>query len=720
VSATSVTETSRAEAPRLARRLLGALALALATTALFAPARHNGFVAYDDDVYLTENPIVGRGLTAAGVRWAFTTTHASNWHPLTWLSHMLDVELFGMDPAAHHLVGAALHGLNAALLLLALTTLTGRLVPSAVVALFFALHPLRVESVAWASERKDLLAGLFWMLTLLAYAGWARRGGALRYTVLLVSFAAGLLAKPMLVSLPAVLLLLDGWPLRRLGTGWSSVAPALLEKLPLFVLALASCLVTPLAQAEGNALRDLAAIGWDDRLANALVATVRYVGLTLWPANLSVFHPHPALVTPGWSPLGAAPLGAGALLLAASGLAWRRRRRSPWLLVGWGWTLVSLAPVIGIVQVGEQALAERYTYLPTVGLFLALVWSIDRLLASRPRLYALALPVGLAVALAWALASARRIRDWRDTETLFESALAATEKNYVAHNNLGLVHLARGEGDDARRHFEAALELRPADPKFHLNVAQLDRLDGRFDDAEAGFRRALALREDLGGAHAELGLLRFLRGDPDEALVHMRRAVELRPTVGRYRANLGTLLYSRGELAAAERQLERAVELDRSLASAFERLGVVRVARGRFASAAAALERALELDPSLPQATERLAWVLATSAASALRDGERALVLARRAASLGIDERRLTTLAAAHAAVGQFDEAVDRETEALAHAPFANRGEHEARLELYRAGRALELEEVVPLPPGESDGQSEGEPEEGRDGGSDR
>jgi hypothetical protein len=404
-----------------------ALALVAAVVATYHAVGGFAFVRYDDPDYVLENPVVGGGLTLEGVRWAFGSAHASNWHPLTWLAHMLDVELFGLAPAGHHWMAVGMHALASVLCFAAFTRLTGARAPSAFLALLFALHPLRVESVAWVSERKDLLSGCCFFALLWAYAGHARRPRLGSYALVTLLLALGLMAKPMLVTAPLVLLLLDAWPLGR----WREAragAGLLLEKLPLLALALCAAAVAVWSQRRGGSLYTLDVIPLAERLANAPVAVLRYVGSFAWPARLAFFYPHPALVAErasAWTP---AALGALAAVLGLTALALRAARRPPELAVGWLWFLVMLVPVIGIVQVGEQARADRYAYLPAVGLQIALVFGLDRVVRAARARRVLAV-TGAAVLLALALRSAQQAHTWRDSEALFRNALAVTESN---------------------------------------------------------------------------------------------------------------------------------------------------------------------------------------------------------------------------------------------------------------------------------------------------
>jgi len=446
-----------------------ALALAALVLAIYAPVRHFDFVQLDDPAYITENPHVLRGLTLDGVRWAFTTGHAANWHPLTWLSHMLDAELFGVAPGPHHLTSVLLHALNTLLLFGALLRMTGAVWRSAVVAALFGVHPLRVESVAWVAERKDVLSALFWLLTLRAYAGFAapaepaapRRGR--RYALALALFALGLMAKPMLVTLPFTLLLLDWWPLGRLGR--TGAWPLVREKIPFVALAAASSAVTLIVQERGGAVSAVSSEPFALRLENAVVSLVAYLRDMLWPAGLTVIYPFPESV-PAWQAAGAC-LVLGGISLAA----WRLARSHPYVPVGWLWYLGTLLPVAGLVRVGLQARADRYTYVPLIGIFIAVVWGGAELAARagarfprRPALPAAA-PALLAAASILALAAAARhqVGYWKDNVTLWTRATVLTLRvdEFEAHMSLGAALAAQGRSGEALRHFAEAVRLRP-------------------------------------------------------------------------------------------------------------------------------------------------------------------------------------------------------------------------------------------------------------------
>ncbi len=554
--------------------VLAALALAGATWAAFAPALANGFVSWDDPDYVTANPHVRAGLTAAGVRWAFGMhATAGNWHPLTWLSHMLDATLHGDDPAGHHRTSVLLHAANAALALLALLALTRRFWPSFACAALFALHPLRAESVAWVSERKDVLSAFFGLCALVAYAGWARRGGAGRYAAVCLCLALGLLAKPMLVTLPCVLLLLDVWPLGRAGAlaaGPGAVGPErrrspralALEKLPLVALALASAWLTVRAQAAVGAIQGVEKLSLSARLLHAPWAVLRYVALCVWPHDLACFYPHPAVVRPELlAPSSPLPWVALAVVLALCAAAWRARRALPSLPVGWLWFLGMLVPVLGLLQVGGQSIADRYTYLPSIGLSLAVVFPLARLARGPASRALLAAAACVALALL-ARATRAQCATWRSSETLFARALSVTRANYKAHNSYGVVLEQAGRVEEARAQYEAALAIRPEHPQALTNLGKYWFEHGQPARAEELFRRAVLAHPRLVSALGNLAVVLLSGGRLEEGVALLERALAIQEASPANHRNLGLALRSLGREEEAQAHLERAAALE--------------------------------------------------------------------------------------------------------------------------------------------------------------
>jgi protein O-mannosyl-transferase len=596
------------QAPRASRRRLVELsvsaALAVLTLLVYSPTFHYPFVRYDDPAYVYENPHVQAGLTADGARWAFTTFDCGNWHPLTWLSLQLDAQLYGgLNAGAFHRTNVLLHAANAVLLFLVLSRMTGAVWRSAVVAGLFALHPLRVESVAWVAERKDVLSTLFWALTLAAYLHYVRQPGVGRYLLVVLPFVLGLLAKPMLVTLPFVLLLLDYWPLGRLRPG--AVRRLLLEKVPLFGLVLASCAVTFLAQAHGNAVAPVEAFPPAARVGNALLAYVGYLGKTFWPVRLAVYYPHPGAAVP----VGPA-LGAGLFLAAVTTLALGPGRRWPYLAVGWLWYLGTLVPVIGLVQVGGQGMADRYTYVPLVGVFVMVVWGMADLAQGwrLPRGYLVA--AGAAALSACAALTRAQVGHWDSTLHLWEHAAAVTEGNGLAHLNLGTCYREQGRPTAARKEFEKAAALEPRAAVAHFNLGNVLADLGQPEEALAEFRTAGELDPDIPVPPNTVGALLQSLGRVEEAEAEYRRAIDLSPGDAYAHHNLGTVLAELGRREEALAELRRAVELDPENARIHASLGAALQEEGRLDEALAEYRKAQKLGdqqagPRL-QACERL------------------------------------------------------------------------------------------------------------------
>ncbi len=527
--------------------------LAALVWAVFGPTAGFEFVEFDDDTYVYDNPIVARGLTLEGIVWAFTGVHSDNWHPLTWLSHMLDCQLYGSSPGGHHLTSVLLHTATAILLFLVLRQMTAALWRSAFAAAVFAIHPLRVESVAWVAERKDVLSGLFFVLTLGAYVRYARRPWSLaRYGLVVLLFALGLMCKPMLVTLPLVLLLLDRWPL-----ALRTTRRRILDKLPLLGLAAASCAVTLVAQT--TALQSFEKIPLPSRAGNALVSCVTYIGQMFWPSCLAVFYPFPR---GGVAVLDVA--GSVILLVAISAGVFALRPRRPYLLTGWLWYLVMLGPVSGLLQVGLQARADRYTYLPQIGLVLLLTWTAADLGQRLPhrRLFL----GGLSTILLLALAAAARgqVSHWREGEALWTRALSCTPGSALAHYNFGTILLRKGKTEEAIAHYERALEINPRHAEAHNNLGVVLFQRKAVDQAISHYRRAMEITPGYAAAHRNLGLALSEKGELNEAIPHYRRALEISPGFAEAHFDLATALVQKGEMEEAASHYRRALELSRA------------------------------------------------------------------------------------------------------------------------------------------------------------
>jgi tetratricopeptide (TPR) repeat protein len=676
------------------------LLLALMTAGVFAQLPTCEFVNFDDPVYVQDNDHVRTGLSRDNVLWAFTTTYASNWHPLTWLSLQADAQYYPgrLLSRGCHTTNLVWHVLNALLLFAVVRRMSGAVWRSFLVAALFAVHPLHVESVAWIAERKDVLSTFFWMLTLWTYASYAMRPSWWRYVLVVLAFALGLLAKPMLVTLPFVLLLLDYWPLGRLKseiqdlsseTSWtagvriSDFGLRVLEKLPLFGLSAASCVVTWYAQNEGGAIQSLTRVSLGSRIANAVAAYGGYLVDTIWPVNLAAFYPHPGASLPWWR-----VAGAGILLLAVTALALWQARRRPYLVVGWLWYLGTAVPVIGLVQVGAQAMADRYTYVPLIGVFIMAAWGLADLAAWRPTWRgAVALVPVLVVALCLSL-TWRQASYWQNSVTLWEHAIEATEKNYLAHNNLGLA-LIRRDRSAAVDHLREALAIRPKLPGAHVNLAMLLVELGEIDEAMQHVSEALRLNPDMYEAHYNMGLFLEKKGRLDEAAEHYRRAIELFEGHVEAHNKLGRVLMKQDRPNEAVDYYGRALELQPTNAEYRYNWAAALYEAGRTREANAEFAEASRLSPNWPNDARQYAWKLATakrSRAENAREALRVAKMANQATGCRCPEY-LDTLAAAYAAAADFDHAVAcaRQAQALASGRPQLVQAIEARLQLYVA-----------------------------------
>jgi len=549
-------------------KYLVSLLLLVGTILVFWQAGSHGFINFDDNEYIYENPYLKLGLTPAGIRWAFTTFHASNWHPLTWLSHMADLRFYGMNPFGHHITSVFLHGTNVVLLFWLFFRLTGLLGRSAVVAALFALHPQHVESVAWVAERKDVLCAFFWLATLLCYVEYVKRSGRRFYLLALVMFACALMAKPMAVTLPIVLLLLDYWPLCRWSTGETSPENCsreagiawgrlVLEKIPFLVLSGASCVLTLLAQQQGGAVDTLANSPITMRVANAVIAYGGYLFKMFWPRNLAIFYPLPKEI-----PL-TQLLAAAVVCAAATALAIHLRRSKPFITFGWLWYVVTLLPVIGLVQVGGQASADRYTYLPLIGIFILLVWSAGEFTEKLPRRRIVLAFASVAVLVCCTLVTLRQLSYWQDNDTLYTHALEVTDDNYLAHNNLGFALEREDKLSEATAHFNEAVRISP------------------------GFAHAWI---NLGETFANTG-------DLDKSVVCLSKAIDLRPDYATAYLDLGVAMFREKRSAAALSDFDRALALDPMLADGYYNKGIVLSMEGRSDEAIAAFANALKINP---------------------------------------------------------------------------------------------------------------------------
>lgn len=612
------------------RRLLWITGLALValTTLVYLPVRGYPFIGFDDPGYVTENPHVTGGLTLAAVRWALTAGYLANWHPLTWISHLIDVQLFGLNAGAHHLVNLAFHVIDTLLLFALLARTTNAIGRSALVSALFAVHPMHVESVAWVAERKDVLSTFFWLLTSWTYVSWVREPRAWRYALVLLWFALGLASKPMVVTLPFVLLLLDVWPLRRAVVGQSPRQVWLRlvsEKLPLFGLSAVSSVITYVAQRSAGAVQSLDALPLSVRIANAILAYWNYVRKLAVPTELGLLYPYLKALSLG------TVLAALVLLVLVSIAAVRSARTRPYLLTGWFWFLGTLVPVIGIVQVGKQPMADRYTYLPSIGLFIAAAWGVGELLRLHLPRQVLAAASMLVVAL-YSWGARRQLEHWRSGIDLWEHTIAVTDDNYLAQNNLGwdlaragrqmeaiphyaeavrlnprfdggrtnlaLALMAVGRTDEAIAQYEEALRLAPENYLVHANLGFALSRQGRLDEAIARFSEAIRMKADYVEAHNGLGLALARKGDIEGASRHYTEALRFLPSFAEAHNNLGAALASQGRLDDAVAQFTEALRLKPDYVDAYNNLGVALSTEGKYDAAVAHFRSAVRLDPN--------------------------------------------------------------------------------------------------------------------------
>jgi Tfp pilus assembly protein PilF len=568
---------------------------------LYLPVCQHGFINYDDNYYVTQNFHVWSGLTWKNVMWAFTTFDVANWHPLAWISHELDVQLFGLNAAGHHLSSVMLHALNAVLLFLALLLGTGRRGASFTVAALFAVHPLAVESVAWVAERKNVLCTTFWLLTLLAYGWYAKRPGWRPYLAVTTAFALALMSKPMAVTLPFVLLLLDFWPLKR----WSRAR--ILEKAPLFVLSAASSWMTLKAQTFEGAVNP-ASFPLRLRLENALLSYGRYLEKIFWPAKLAIVYPHPRWEIQAWQ-----VALAGVLLALITALALREWKRRPYIAVGWFYFLGTLVPVIGLVQVGSQAMADRYAYIPMMGVLVIAVWATAEFVSTSRPMQRMAIAAASCIVLILITLTLRQESYWKDDVALFSHTLEVTSGNNVAHDLLGLALAQQGRLAEAAPHFYAALEINPRDEMAHANFGYYRLAEGDAAGAAQQFKLAISNtgnRRMAAQMYADLGALAWKQRDIEAAKNFYFESLRRIPEQYRANLNVGLLFYEQGNLVEARCYIERSLAIFPTSAG-YVALGRTLHAQGSDGEAAAAYRHALVLTPDFSLAQQELKGLMA-------------------------------------------------------------------------------------------------------------
>ncbi len=709
---------------RLGRPVFICLWLALATLLVYKPVFQAQFIEYDDPEYVTANPHILSGITLANLRWAFVTNHAANWHPVTWLSLMLDSQFFGLRADTFHAVNVLLHVANTLVLFLWLYYATGAKWPGALVAGLFALHPLHVESVAWISERKDVLSTLFWMLALLVYTDYAKTNRISRYFIALLLFGIGLMAKSMLVSLPLVLLLLDYWPLRRFAE--HRTLRLLIEKLPFLAFSIASSIVTLVAQQRAHAMISLGMTPIFVRAQNATLACVAYIGKMFWPSGLAVLYPynaHPSLIYALLSLAALVIVSAAAILI---------RRHKPYLFTGWLWFLVTLAPVIGIVQVGAQSMADRYTYIPLIGLFIIIAWGgCEVLNLLRTPIFAQAIGASIALGLCAVLTRAQ-LPYWHDSIALFQHAANVTVHNGIAEGSLGHALAEQGEHDKAIAHYKTVLQSQ-SHAIIWNNLGTSLIATGKLEEGISAFRMALNLNPSFGSAHHNLAMALIRVGRQQESLIHFADAARLQPENASVHNNYGIVLDRVGKIDEAIQQFQivlrlapgtaaaqfnlanllvrqhahdeamahysEALRLDPAFVEAHCNIASLLAQKGRTKDAAAHYNAALRTKPDYLPAMVGLAWIYATAsdkggnqnAAEAVRLAERACQISGYKQSAALD-----TLAAAYANAGRFEEAIKTGEEAFSIAKASPEDDFAdsilARIALYKKGSPFRRE----------------------------
>ena len=595
--------------------ILICIALIAVTLAVYVQVGNHEFSNYDDSSYVTRNPNVASGLSGKNVIWAFQSVAAANWHPVTWLSHMADVQFYGMNPRGHHLTSVVIHIVSSLLLLLLLLRVTGSLWQSSFVAALFALHPMHVESVAWVAERKDVLSAFFWFLTLILYSEYVRRRKSTLYLLSFSSFILGLMSKPMLVTLPVVMILMDFWPLNRFreerhlpgqcrpSGGHLGIVK---EKIPFFVCSLISCLVTIYAQNKGGAVKNLAAVPFGHRIENALIAYAKYIIKLLWPHDLAPIYPIPSAF-PLWQVIGSL-----SLLLIVSLLTIRARHRQPYLFVGWFWYLVTLVPVIGIIQVGEQSMADRYTYIPATGIFIMAAWGGQLLTNGRQQREKILALFAVAVLAVSAVSTWNQIHYWRDDITLFRRTLQVTDSNYVAHYNLAFALSKKGDVDASILEYQEALRIKPNGYEALNNLGAVLEKKGDLKAAVTEYQAALSLQPAFAEAHSNLGFALASTGDLDGAILEYQEALRLKPNMSGAHNNLGFALASKGNLDAAIVEFQEALRQQPDFADAHRNLGFALINKGRLDAAIHEFQEVLRQQPGVAETHYNLGFALAS------------------------------------------------------------------------------------------------------------
>ncbi len=531
------------------------------TLSVYFQVKNFEFISYDTPEYVYENKYVAQGLSAEGIKWALTTTYMSNWHPLSWLSHMLDVTLFGLEPGSHHLMNVFIHLLNTFLLYIIFLRMTGKQLQSATVAALFALHPLHVQSVVWVAERKDLLSTMFFMLTVIAYLNYLKNHSLKWYLSVILIYILGLACKPMIVTLPFVLWLLDYWPLKRYGfklntPGRKVAAYSFGDKMPLLMLSAASSVITIVAQQSGGAMASLGEIGLKARLVNAVFGYTMYLRKIIWPDNIAIVYPYPEHLS-SW-----AIVYSCVCILGTSMLSFWSIKKRPWLAVGWLWFVGTLVPVIGIVQVGMQSMADRYTYIPAIGIFVMVSWGMIAVMEEHSFNNKWMFALLIMLLFVYSSVTWKQIGYWRNSETLFRHTIDVTEKNYIAHNNLGYELLEKGDLDNAIRHLSRAIEIKPEFEVAHLNLGIAFSKTGNIEKAKEQYKIAIQMKPDYPEAYSNLGNVYYREGKYREAVTLYTRALGLKPDFVEAYNNMAAAMIQLGDNKKAIELFQNALRID--------------------------------------------------------------------------------------------------------------------------------------------------------------
>jgi tetratricopeptide (TPR) repeat protein len=657
------------------------IGIVIATLIAYEPVRHNGFVSYDDSAYITENPHIRGGITQDSIVWAFTKSYSANWHPLTWLSHTLDYQLFGLNPLGYHLVSLLFHIISALLLFKILSDTTKTIWTSAFIAAVFALHPVQVEAVAWVAEQKTVLSGLFWLLTIAAYIRYTKQPRMRRYILLLLVFGLCIMTKPTVVTLPFALLLLDYWPLGRVK--WNRL---IIEKIPLFAMSATLCVITFVSQQSGGAVLPLDKRPLDFRIANMFISYTRYIGKTIWPSRLAVFYP--SLPVNFMVVICCTLLF---ILMTVFSIYIIRRRK--YIAVGWLWYVGTLVPMIGLVQVGMQTMANRYMYISILGLLIIAAWSVKDFIANRHR-WKIVLAVLAAVVLSSAIILTRmQVRHWHSSITLLEYALKVTESNTGTEYGYGCALFEAGRLNEAVPHLSNAVRMSPTFAKARNNLGKVFLKQGKLNEAVACFNELIRRKQDSAETYYNLAVALSMQKKYDDAVKCLAKVIDLNPKYPGVHKRMGITLLAAGKADEAIKHLEEALRTNPNEAEVYVNLGLAYSKLGKYKPAIQNCTKAVKLKPDSANILNSMAWLLATAPDISVRDANKAIEIAQQACKLTEykDAAILDTLAAAFAASGRFNDAITTAQQAVriakAHSQENLISEIQNHIELYKTGR---------------------------------